>query len=503
MEKAENDECAPTTSDMSADVEVEAEALRRLNDAASRLWRTRNLQFGLEEMLAATMALAGANMGHLQIFDRERETLTIVAQQGFDNNFLSYFHEISTWNSFACSGALHSGECLIIEDIDADPAMSLLRSLAHAAGVRAVQCTPLIGRTGLRMGVITTYHRTPRRISGQELRLLALYARQTTDFMERQENDEELRQRAEELEAVIDAAPAFIWFGDADCRVIRGNNAANEMTGVTPGANVSQSVVAIGQAIYLRQLKQDGSEFRPEELPIQRAIATRRPVRDVYVDFRFPDGKRVEATGNAVPLFDANGGVRGGVAALIDISERNKAERELREHLETQAFLLRLTDRLRDLVDAPQIMTEAVEALGRKLGADGVGYETVAAGDAARVVMTEWTGSGIVTAERSPRLEDFGAAFVREMRAGRRFAIADVSRELAASEAPTASMSGVRAMVGAPIVKADRLLGVLHVQQARPRDWTEAEISLTQEVARRTCDYIDRAKALAMTRESR
>ena len=309
----------------------EAEALRRLNDASSRLWTTNNLQVGLEEMLAATIELLGADMGNVQLIDEATGKLTVAVQRGFGPGFLEFLREVSIEDGSACGRTLRSCERVIIEDVEQDPIFAPWLSIARESGFRAVQFTPVVDRNGKVVGMISTHFRAPHRPSELHLQRLDLCARQASDFIERCRREEELRQRAEEREALLDALPAFIWFGDEEAHVIQGNRAANEMTGVPPGANVSQSVVAAGQATYLLQLKEDGTECRPEELPIQTAIATRRPVHDVYIDFRFPEGRRVEVIGNAAPLFDASGAVRGAVGAFIDVSDRNRAERAQRE----------------------------------------------------------------------------------------------------------------------------------------------------------------------------
>ena len=153
------------------------------------------------------------------------------------------------------------------------------------------------------------------------------------DITQRKHAEDALRQRTEELAAVMDALPAYIWFGaDPECRVITGNRTAGELIGIAPETNVSQSVVATGQAQYVRQLKADGTEYRPDELPMQQAIATRQMVRDAYVDFRLPDGRRVQTQGNAAPLFDAAGEIRGSVAAFWDVTALKQAEETQRAY---------------------------------------------------------------------------------------------------------------------------------------------------------------------------
>lgn len=139
-----------------------------------------------------------------------------------------------------------------------------------------------------------------------------------------------LRARTAELEILLDTLPGFVWISwDAECREIVGNRTANELILVDRGANVSQSVVATGAAPYLRQLKEDGTEYRVDELPLQRAVVTGLPVRDAVLDFHFSDGRRVQLVGDAVPLFDDQGRIRGGLSVFVDITERYQIELNL------------------------------------------------------------------------------------------------------------------------------------------------------------------------------
>ncbi len=152
------------------------------------------------------------------------------------------------------------------------------------------------------------------------------------DISERKRTEQALAARTQELTTLLEMLPAFVWTtSDPECRVITGNRAANALTGTAPGTNISQTAVAFGEGVYLRQFKEDGSEYRPEELPMQRALATGQPVTDAFLDFCFSDGRRVQAMGNSVPLFDENGRVRGGVSAFLDITERKRDEAALIE----------------------------------------------------------------------------------------------------------------------------------------------------------------------------
>lgn len=138
----------PVVREREAQLAAEADALARLNDASSRLWRARTLREGLEEMLTATIALLGADMGNVQLLDAADGVLRIVAQRGFDRPFLDFFREVSAPDDSACGRALRAGERQVIPDVELDAAFASLLPIARTAGFRAVQSTPLIGREG-------------------------------------------------------------------------------------------------------------------------------------------------------------------------------------------------------------------------------------------------------------------------------------------------------------------------------------------------------------------
>ena len=138
------------------------------------------------------------------------------------------------------------------------------------------------------------------------------------------------RARAEENTVLLDALPAYVWTClDKESIFITGNRAANELLGVAPGTNLSQTAAS---PAWLTPFKEDGTRYETNELPIQLCIATGRAVADSQLDFRFPDGRRVLAVGSAVPLWDEAGKPRGAVAAFVDVTERKRAEETLRDN---------------------------------------------------------------------------------------------------------------------------------------------------------------------------
>jgi PAS domain S-box-containing protein len=214
-----------------AQLASDASALKQLNEASSRLWQTHELQAGLQETLRVAIELLGADKGHIQLFEAARKVLVIAAHQGFEQPFLDFFKEVSAESETACGRALRSGQRSFREDVEADEGCAPFRAVASAAGYRAVQSTPLIGRDGRLLGMLSTHFRNVHRPSSHELALLDLYARQAADFIERHRNDEARRESEERYKGIYQHASMGIAIWDLDGRLASCNPAYSDMRG--------------------------------------------------------------------------------------------------------------------------------------------------------------------------------------------------------------------------------------------------------------------------------
>ncbi|MGA2962264.1 MAG: PAS domain S-box protein, partial [Candidatus Korobacteraceae bacterium] len=146
------------------------------------------------------------------------------------------------------------------------------------------------------------------------------------------------RALATELAAILDAVPAVTFIAhDPECRRITSNRAGYDLLRLPPGANTSKSAPESEHLSHYR-FQRDGRALSPDELPVQLAATTGREVRDCEYTIAFGDGTTRSIFGNAVPLLDESGGVRGAVGAFIDITERKRAEEQLQataERLQT------------------------------------------------------------------------------------------------------------------------------------------------------------------------
>lgn len=180
-----------------AELAEQAHALARLNAASSRLWRSADLEQGLQEMLDATIELLGADRGNVQLLEGDR--LSSVVHRGFQNAFLEHFRSVSVDDACPCGHALRTGQQTIIEDVDSDPRFAALRPIAREAGFRAVVSTPIVDGADQTLGMISVHFRAPHRPTEQALSRLELYVRQAGDFIARKRTEQALQDSRAQL----------------------------------------------------------------------------------------------------------------------------------------------------------------------------------------------------------------------------------------------------------------------------------------------------------------
>ncbi len=163
----------------------EASALARFRDLSVVLWQAPGLQAGLDALLDALLTSLGAPRGNLQLLSGDTESLHIVAQRGFEQDFLEFFREVSAAHDTACGRALRNGERVIIEDVELDVAFASFREIARKAGFRSVVSVPLRGIGGAAVGMLSAHFAEPRRFADHELQLMESFARLAAAFIER------------------------------------------------------------------------------------------------------------------------------------------------------------------------------------------------------------------------------------------------------------------------------------------------------------------------------
>ncbi len=149
------------------------------------------------------------------------------------------------------------------------------------------------------------------------------------------------RQRRQELETILAALPVAVLIAkDATCNEITGNPAAYSLLNRSPGTNLSKTAPD-EQAPNNYEIYRNGLPAPVADYAIRKAVAEKRAISGQELEFRFVAGSSAFVLGNALPLLDDAGEVRGAVAAYSDITDLKRTEAALRESEERLQFALK------------------------------------------------------------------------------------------------------------------------------------------------------------------
>ncbi len=129
---------------------------------------------------------------------------------------------------------------------------------------------------------------------------------------------------ATRLRDFLEALPAAVYTTDAAGRITFYNEPAAVLWGCRP--ELGRSEWCGSWRLYWP----DGRSLPHDQCPMAVALKERRPVRGAEAVAERPDGSRIPFIPFPTPLFDDTGDLVGAVNVLVDISERKKAEEQLR-----------------------------------------------------------------------------------------------------------------------------------------------------------------------------
>ncbi|TFW21520.1 PAS domain S-box protein, partial [Duganella callida] len=177
-----------------------------------------------------------------------------------------------------------------------------------------------------------------------------------TDITARRQAEGALHASSQRLASIFNAVTNGLVMVDERGRIIERNAAAARMLAQT--AELRQGGLWAG-------VRDDGSCFDLASHPVQLALVTGMPVRDIVMGLPQPEGTPRWLSVNAEPIADAGGAIHLVVASLTDITDRKRGAdelRELNEHLEERVAM-----RTRELEHARQVAEEASQTKGQFL----------------------------------------------------------------------------------------------------------------------------------------
>ncbi|WP_165982764.1 PAS domain-containing protein [Dankookia rubra] len=166
------------------------------------------------------------------------------------------------------------------------------------------------------------------------------------------------------------------------------------------------------------------------------------------------------------------------------------------------ALVVRFGEQVHRLSNPQEVARAAARLLGEHLGVARAAFGQVAADDTFLVVAADWVagGAALPSVAGWHRIGDFGAPALRELRAGRVFAIEDNRGVPRLAGGANAVLAGIRAALLVPLLEAGRLAGMLLLHDVVPRRWRPEEVTLARVMAQLAREAVRRARAEAAGR---
>ena len=303
-----------------------------------------------------------------------------------------------------------------------------------------------------------------------------------------------LRDSERRLSDIIAFLPDPTFVIDRDGRVIAWNRSMEQMTGVAAKDMLGKGNYEYALPFYgeRRPLLIDQVHAPDESLEARYAKVLRcgeMLFGESYITVR---GKqRIYLSGTAAPLYDSQGNLVGAIESIRDITERKRAEEELRYRdaiLEVASFA---AERFLKSPSWETDIREVLTRLGTVTGASRVYlFENRLSEEG--VLLTsqryEWVADGIAPQIGNPALQDFAmeregfGRWVETMRRGGH--LFGPVREFPESERGLLESQDILSLAVVPLYLGDRWWGFIGFDDcAEERQWTDVEIEALSVVA--------------------
>jgi PAS domain S-box-containing protein len=163
----------------------------------------------------------------------------------------------------------------------------------------------------------------------------------TQDITERKRSEEALRESVATLNTVLETLPVGVLIADAGGRIVRDNPASKELWGIPPETKSWEEY-----RDWVAWWPENGQRIQAHEWAMARALLHGKVTRNELIhNQRFNSDERRYYLNNVAPLRNDEGKITGGVAAMLDVTDRLAAEQALKAANERNlAILESITD---------------------------------------------------------------------------------------------------------------------------------------------------------------
>lgn len=173
---------------------------QQLQQVSNALIEAENTDLLYEKILDAAKAIMQSDMASIQMFVPEKNALKLIAHKNLHPQSAKLWEWVEAGEGSVCGIALAENKRIIVPDVEAEFSNDT-QTLEpfRLSGIRSVQSTPLISRSGKIVGMLSLHWSDIHQSSEHEFRLFDVIARQASDLMERKQVEDALRKNEDKL----------------------------------------------------------------------------------------------------------------------------------------------------------------------------------------------------------------------------------------------------------------------------------------------------------------
>jgi PAS domain S-box-containing protein len=314
-----------TLREVQAQLESELKDTKLLQRMSAEIVHQENPHGLYEQILETAVAIMRSDFASMQMLYPERGQkgeLRLLAFRGFNPEAAKFWEWVRADSSCTCGVALHTGARCVAADVETCEFMAGTadRETYLATGIRAVQSTPLVSRTGKLLGMISTHWRQPHQPPERDLRLLDVLARQAADLIERVRAEQALRESEERFRMLADNMSQLAWTCDTLGNCTWYNKRWLDYTGLAFEDMKGWDWSKVQHPDHLDRVVER----------VKQSSATGEFWEDTF-PLRGKDGEYRWFLSQAVPIRDENGQIRCWFGTNTDVTERIRMEEALKE----------------------------------------------------------------------------------------------------------------------------------------------------------------------------